>query len=56
MPARTGRRNLFREKASWRLKDHFSLRIGKLRIIYTVVEKEKTVYILAIGPRETVYE
>jgi mRNA-degrading endonuclease RelE of RelBE toxin-antitoxin system len=38
------------------LKDHFSFRIGKLRIIYTVVEKEKIVYIIAIGPRKTIYE
>jgi len=38
------------------LKDHLSFRIGKLRIISTVVEKEKIVYIIAIGPRKTIYE
>jgi len=37
------------------LKENYSLRVGKLRIIYTISEKEKTVYIVAIGPRKTVY-
>jgi len=36
------------------LKENYSLRVGKLRIVYTISEKEKTVYIVAIGPRKTV--
>jgi len=38
------------------LKENFSLRVGKLRIIYAVSEKDKTVYVIAIGPRKTVYK
>ena len=39
------------------LKGNNSLRVGKkLRIIYTVSEKDKMVYVIAIGPRRTVYE
>ncbi len=38
------------------LKENFSLRIGKLRVIYSVSEKNKVVYIIAIGPRRSVYQ
>ena len=38
------------------LKEHYSLRVGKLRIIYTVQEKDKIIYVIAIGPRKTVYK
>ena len=38
------------------LKDNNSLRIGKLRIVYAVSEKEKMVYVIAIGPRNTIYQ
>ena len=38
------------------LKENYSLRIGKkLRIIYTISEKDKAIYIVAIGPRRNVY-
>jgi mRNA-degrading endonuclease RelE of RelBE toxin-antitoxin system len=36
------------------LKENFSLRVGKLRIIYTVSERDKIVYVVAIGPRRSV--
>jgi mRNA interferase RelE/StbE len=38
------------------LKDHCSLRVGKLRIIYTISEKDRIIYVIAIGPRRTVYK
>jgi mRNA-degrading endonuclease RelE of RelBE toxin-antitoxin system len=38
------------------LKDNFSLRVGKLRIIYSISEKDKAVYVIAIGPRRNVYQ
>ncbi len=38
------------------LKENFSLRVGKLRIIYTVSEEDKVVYVIAIGPRKSVYQ
>lgn len=38
------------------LKEHYSLRVGKLRIIYTVLEKDRIIYIIAIGPRKTIYK
>lgn len=38
------------------LKENYSMRVGKLRIIYTVSEKYKTIYIIAIGPRKTIYQ
>ena len=38
------------------LKENFSLRVGKIRIIYTVSEKDKVVYVIAIGPRISVYQ
>ena len=38
------------------LKENLSLRVGKLRIVYTVSEKNKIVYVIAIGPRRTVYK
>jgi mRNA-degrading endonuclease RelE of RelBE toxin-antitoxin system len=37
------------------LKENCSLRVGKLRIIYTVSEKDKIVYVIAIGSRKTIY-
>jgi len=38
------------------LKENFSLRVGKLRIIYAVSEKDRVVYVIAVGPRRSVYE
>jgi mRNA interferase RelE/StbE len=38
-----------------KLKNNYSTRVGKSRIIYMVSEKDKTVYIIAIGPRKTIY-
>lgn len=38
------------------LKGNYSIRIGKIRIIYSISEKNKTVYTIAIGPRKTVYQ
>jgi mRNA-degrading endonuclease RelE of RelBE toxin-antitoxin system len=38
------------------LKENYSLRVGKLRIIYTLSEKDKTIYIIAIGPRKKIYQ
>jgi len=37
------------------LKNNYNMRVGKIRIIYTVSEKDKTIYIIAIGPRKTIY-
>jgi len=38
------------------LRGNYSLRIGKIRIIYTISEKDKTVYVITIGPRKTIYQ
>jgi len=38
------------------LKGNYSIRIGKIRIIYSVSEKDKTIYTVAIGPRKTIYQ
>jgi mRNA interferase RelE/StbE len=38
------------------LKENYSIRVGKLRIIYTVLEKDKIIYVIAIGPRKTIYK
>jgi mRNA-degrading endonuclease RelE of RelBE toxin-antitoxin system len=38
------------------LKDNYSLRVRKLRIIYTISDKDKIVYVIAIGPRKKVYQ
>jgi len=38
------------------LKENYSLRVGKIRVVYTVSEKDKTIYVIAIGLRKTVYE
>jgi mRNA interferase RelE/StbE len=38
------------------MKENCSLRIGKLRIIYTISEKDKIIHIVAIGPRKTIYQ
>jgi len=38
------------------LKENYSLRVGKLRIVYTISEEVKTVYIIAIGPRKAIYQ
>jgi mRNA interferase RelE/StbE len=38
------------------LKGNCSIRIGKTRIIYTVSEKDKTIYTIAIGPRKKIYQ
>ncbi len=37
------------------LKGNYSIRIGKIRIVYSISEKNKTVYTLAVGQRKTVY-
>lgn len=33
-----------------------SFRVGKFRVIYRALNKEKLIEILAIGPRKTIYE
>jgi len=38
------------------LKDSFRIRIGKVRIVYTVLWEEKVVLIARIGFRESVYQ
>ena len=38
------------------LKGHWSLRIGKLRAIYVVLEKDQKVHVVAIGHRKTLYK
>jgi mRNA-degrading endonuclease RelE of RelBE toxin-antitoxin system len=38
------------------LKTNFSLRVDKIRVVYTIMEKNKTIYVVAIGPREKIYE
>jgi mRNA-degrading endonuclease RelE of RelBE toxin-antitoxin system len=38
------------------LKGNNSIRIGKIRIIYTISEKDKTIYTIAIGPRKKIYQ
>ncbi len=38
------------------LKDSFRIRMGKVRIVYTVLWKEKVVLIARIGFRESVYQ
>ena len=38
------------------LKENYSLRVGKLRIIYTISEKDKVVYVIAMGLRKTIYQ
>ncbi len=37
------------------LRRNYSLRVGKLRIIYYIVEDDKTVYVIAIGQRKAIY-
>jgi len=53
--------NLEGRPQSWKrvhgeLRENYGLRVGKLRIIYYVSEKDKTVYVIAIGPRKTIYK
>ena len=38
------------------LKENYSLRVGKSRIIYTVSEKDKIIFVIAVGPRKNVYQ
>jgi len=38
------------------LKENYSLRVGKLRIIYIISEKDQVVYVIAIGLRKTIYQ
>lgn len=39
------------------LKDCYSLRVGRrLRIVYSISQKDKTIHVIAIGPRETIYQ
>jgi len=38
------------------LRGNYSLRIGKIKIIYTISEKDKAVYIITIGLRKTIYQ
>jgi mRNA-degrading endonuclease RelE of RelBE toxin-antitoxin system len=44
------------KKLHGELRQNYSLRIGKIRIIYTISEKDKTIYIIAIGPRKKIYQ
>jgi len=37
------------------LRRNYSLQVGKLRIIYYIVEKDKTVYVIAICQRKVIY-
>ena len=34
----------------------YSYRIGSLRVIYSIDPSKKTVHVIAVGPRRTVYE
>jgi mRNA interferase RelE/StbE len=38
------------------LKGNYSIRIGKIRIVYSISEKNKTIYTIAIGQRKTIYK
>ena len=38
------------------LKENYALRLGKIRIIYNVSEKDKIAYVIAIGLRKTAYQ
>jgi mRNA interferase RelE/StbE len=38
------------------LKENYSLRFGKSRIIYSVSEKDKIIFVIAVGPRKSVYQ
>jgi len=38
------------------LRENYSLRVGKHRIIYYVSGKDKTVCVIAIDPRKTIYK
>jgi len=38
------------------LRENFSLRVGKLRIVYYVSEKDKIIYVIAIGSRKKIYK
>jgi mRNA interferase RelE/StbE len=38
------------------LKENYTLRVGKLRVIYTISEKDKVIYVVAMGPRKTIYQ
>ena len=44
------------KKLKGRLEGKYRYAIGNLRIIYSVNEKEKVIYIEAIGPREDIYK
>ena len=37
------------------LRGNYSLRVGKLRIIYNISERNKAIYVIAIGPRKMIY-
>lgn len=43
------------KKLHGELKENYSIRIGKIRIVYAISEKDKTIYVIAIGPRKTIY-
>jgi len=38
------------------LRGSYSLRVGKIRIVYNISEKNKVVYVIAIGLRKTIYK
>lgn len=38
------------------LLGYYSYRVGALRIVYSINKPEKTVHLVAIGPRRTIYE
>jgi len=37
------------------LRGNYSLRVGELRVIYSISEMDKTVQVIAIGPRKKIY-
>ncbi len=37
------------------LRGNYSLRVEKLRIIYSISERDKIVQVIAIGPRKKIY-
>lgn len=38
------------------LKNHYSLRVGDMRVVYEIIDKKVLVYVIAIGKRATIYE
>jgi mRNA-degrading endonuclease RelE of RelBE toxin-antitoxin system len=38
------------------LKGSFSYRVGRLRIVYSVDPSKKTIHVIAVGPRSSIYQ